>query len=234
MPNKVSSSGARQDVQHPEFASRFESACDNNPDVPAQHYGRLGWIAEQLSSNFGMTVSAESVRRWTSGQARPRAKTISMLAKILKVDEAWLSVGSGEMEKRDTKFARLAEDGAVNVLAGMILMCGNHPAFPTEDDKRAAADRIDLYAIIKGAQYAFHVSTAKKKGEHLEFVVPVAASNAVVIGVVMREDLCVEFYEIPQEVLETLEIKSNSYRLSIEGDLAGHGLRRITSFADRI
>lgn len=221
-------------ILHPEFAYRLGVACDSNSHCPPLNHGRLGWIAEQVKGRAGKTVSNESVRRWLAGEALPRPATLAHLANILKVEEAWLSVGASPESSRERKATKIVENGAVTVLAGLIQMSGGSPAFPSENDSRAKQERIDLYAIIRGAQYAFNVSAGVTKGDTVQFNVAVDATNCVMIGAVLRENLTVEFYEIPRELAVSAPLKSGAHNLTLTGDLSAAGLKRIKSFSERI
>lgn len=191
-------------LQHPDFALRMAQACDGNLDVPPPNYGRLGWFVTQIEIMSGQVVTQETVRKWFAGEARPRHKTLSTLAQVLKVDEAWLSIGrSPELSEKQQLVRNASADGAVNVVAGFIGMCGGHPAFPRDDDTRAAKQKIDLYAIIKGAQYALYVASGLLVGAEWKVVVPVDARQCLVIAVLPVEPLQCEFYELDWEQIET-------------------------------
>ena len=69
-------------------------------------------------------------------------------------------------------------------------MCGGYPAFPTDDDTRVQDRKIDLYAVIRGAQFSFHVAVGDLTENRVRFTVPVeAAEDAFVIGVVRTGEL---------------------------------------------
>lgn len=160
---------------------------------------------------------------------------MTTLAQILKVDEAWLSVGkSPELSEKQQQARNASADGAVNVLAGFVQMNGGHPAFPHQDDARASTQKIDLYAIIRGAQYAFHVITAEKTKDAWKFVVPVEAREAVVLGVLPVGDVQVEFLELDWEQIESLgSRKGPMFEVVIPFDDMGTW-KRIRSFAERL
>lgn len=44
-------------------------------------------------------VSAETVRKWFAGEAKPKGDRVRHLASILEVDWIWLEMGKGSMEK---------------------------------------------------------------------------------------------------------------------------------------
>ncbi|MDP2764646.1 MAG: hypothetical protein Q8O54_07405 [Brevundimonas sp.] len=80
-------------ILEPELAARLVEACDRSALVPPPNYGRLRWISEQFASRFSDQISVETVRRWLSGEGKPKGKRLRYLAQLLDVDEAWLTVG---------------------------------------------------------------------------------------------------------------------------------------------
>ena len=74
-------------ADHKEFAARLEKACDQNPLVSEKNKGRQVYIKDKLG------VSQEAVRRWFDGRSRPRPKLMKWLAGLLRVDEAWFTLG---------------------------------------------------------------------------------------------------------------------------------------------
>ncbi|MBU2890980.1 helix-turn-helix domain-containing protein [Celeribacter halophilus] len=214
-------------ITHPDFAERMQQACDGNPDVPPPNYGRLGWFVKQLDERCGLNVTVETVRKWFAGESRPRPKMIAGLSLVLGVDEAWLSLGQQpEISDKVVRKHTLANGGAVNVVAGFIQLHGGHPAFPTEGDKRAEDDKVDLYAIIKGAQYAFHIAVAGPKG----FIVPTAAEKTVVIGFELKENFDFNLVELDWErVTEVGRRIGGAYTVPLEGDW-----KKIENFKERL
>jgi transcriptional regulator with XRE-family HTH domain len=221
-------------VTHPEFAYRLGVACETHPHCPPPNHGRLGWIRDQLKVRFEQSVTNESVRRWLAGEARPRVGTLAHLAEILQVEEAWLSVGTTQENAKELRAAQVVEKGAAMVLAGLVQMSGGSPAFPSDEDARAKQEGVDLYAIIRGAQYAFHVSAGLTKDNEVTFNVPVESKKLVVLGAILRDDLTLEFYELPTEVIESFPVKSGSHQVSVRADLEGTGLRRVNTLSERI
>lgn len=140
--------------RNPMFAKRLLEACERNPDVPPFGMGQQKWVKDKVGN-----ISSEGVRKWFSGEAKPRGQAMRTLAAALGVDEAWLALGhSPDLDPKARKARNAMADGAVNLVAGLVQMSGASPAFPTESDPRAAY--VDLYAIVKGVQYAFNVSLA--------------------------------------------------------------------------
>jgi len=223
-------------ILHPEFARRMAQACDGNPDVPPENYGRLGWFASRIERKPGEFITQESVRKWFAGESIPRQKVLIQLAKLLKVEPAWLAMGRApELTEKQARVRNAAADGAVNVVAGFVRMCGSHPAFPTADDARATEQKIDLYAIIRGAQYAFHVVTGDRVEGGWKVAVPVDARETFVIAVLPVTDLHCEFVELPWDSIEAEGTrKGGMFEVSIPSELEGKPWSRIKTFAERL
>lgn len=205
-------------IRDAEFAKRLESACDGHPHVPPLHRGRLTWFRDQLQQRFKMSVTTETVRKWFWGEAKPRPDKIAMIAELLGVDVAWLQIGVDPgMPPRERKARNAMADGAVNIVAGLIQMDGGHPAFPDEEGE------IDLYAIIRGANYAFHVSLGEPVGAGARFAVPVKRKGLLVLGL-LRRDLCFEIIEITEALIEARGTKRGG---SIEVPVDGRTLNRL-------
>jgi len=219
-------------IRDPEFASRLTSACDNHPDAPDKHDGRLRWLKDELAKR-GQLISPETARKWFAGESRPRPAKMGILAQTLEVDPAWLSMGiDPDLGPRERKVRNAMVDGAVNLVAGFIQMDGGHPAFPDDDDKRAKADNVDLYAVIKGASYAFNVCLGTREEELLRFVVPSNYENVIVIGV-LRDGFNVKLFEIPSELIaDKGHRRGGSVELLVSRD--EEQMRWIESFTERL
>lgn len=76
----------------PMFQRRLLKACDDHPDCPPLHKGRLVWIRDRLST-YGVKVTIESVRRWLAGEGRPKQEKCEALANVLGVNGTWLYMG---------------------------------------------------------------------------------------------------------------------------------------------
>jgi transcriptional regulator with XRE-family HTH domain len=216
-----------------EFAKRLNTACDTNPLVPALNFGRLTWMKAELAKRFGEEVSVETVRKWFAGESKPRADKLKLIAAMLEVDEAWLSLGiSPDLTPREQRIRNATADGAVNLIAGLVQMGGGHPAFPEPGDKRAAESSIDIYAIIKGAQYAFHVALANSEDDLHSFVVPVRWEGAMQLGVIPGPDLSVRVVEIPESVIAGGIRRGGGIEVTM--DDAQIEAVRIRSFAKRL
>lgn len=198
----MASRGATKLIRDPEFGKRLTQTCDANPDVPPVNYGRLTWLRDNFAKRFDDEVSIETVRKWFSGEVKPRIERIRMLAKMLEVDEAWLTLGvQPEMSQKDRKIMNAEADGAVIAVAGLIKMAGGFPAFPEEGDSRAKRDSINLYAIIRGAQYGFHIMAAQPQPKGVKFAVPTQHEATFQMGVIPLSDFQLQLIEIPTELI---------------------------------
>lgn len=212
-----------KEIRDPDFAKRFVQACDQHPDVPPFSSGRLVWVQRNLLLRYNIDVTVESVSKWYQGMTRPRTGKMKALAAILEVDEAWLSMGVGPHTKvraRDRQLRDASVEGALNVVAGFIQMNGGRPAFPDENDKRALDQNIDIYAIIKGAQMNFHVSTCQDAGDgNLTFSIPAKHDEIIVVGVVPVEPLHCVFLEITGDIInEHGDLKGGYRQLHVTRD----------------
>ena len=184
------------------YAERLKKACDASPHCPPAR-GRLTWISQQFLKRYDEKVSVESVRKWYAGIVKPMRDKNSKLATMLDVDDVWLYLGvNPDMSPRERKVRNAEVDGAVNVIAGFIQMDGGSPAFPEESDALAQRRHIDLYAVIKGASYSFHISLAHKHGDDWRFSLPNVPDMPIVLGVV-RDGFSVDVIELTPELVET-------------------------------
>lgn len=218
-------------IRDPAFARRFEQAADLHPHCPAKHHGRLGWVAEEMTKR-GHSVSNETVRKWFEGEAKPRPDKGEILAEIMQVDTAWLQMGiDASATPRERKVRNAMASGVVNLVAGMIQMDGGHPAFPEETDTRAQREHVDIYAIIRGANYALHITLGETEGRKARFVVPTGlGENVIVIGVI-RDGLTFDLFEVTPEIIGAHGDRKGG---SIEVTVDGSKLRKINGFTARL
>lgn len=221
-------------IRDKDFGLRMEKACDASSYVPPLNKGRLGWIQAQMQDRFGEKISLESIRKWLAGEVKPTDARLRQLAVILDVDESWLALGiQPDLDPRARRVRNAMADGAVNVLAGVIQMAGGNPAFPEANDVRAEKQHIDLYAIIKGAQYAIHVALAHVDGDDLRFTIPTSHEEIFVIGVEAIAGPGVIFYELASDLItQNGEHRGGAIELTLSRKDAGS--RRITDFSKRI
>lgn len=176
-------------VRHKDFAKRIEIACENHPHAPSGH-GRQIWLKNTLEENFSEIVSREAVRKWFAGESRPKPKLMSIVARALAVDEAWLALGmtptATPTEKR--KQNALAA-GAVNLVAAQIQLAGGHIAFPEN------ADQYDINAIIRGKSHSIAVRLFNSVSHF-----PLDTKDVVVVTSTDRKTVF-SFFRLPVEVI---------------------------------
>lgn len=150
-----------------EFAARLAQACDALPGlIPPYGQGRLVVLAKHLN------VSLEAVRRWFNGVARPRARTMNHLAKLLNTNEAWLSLGvKTDMRPIEKTLFLRSIEGARHLALGLAKCEHFICATPDEGDPRK--DVVDFYVSRDGKLSAIHAVLAKelKPGQYV-FTVP--------------------------------------------------------------
>ncbi len=186
-----------------EFAKRLTDSCNKDPRVPNLNRGRLTWLRRRLKETSDVIVSVETVRKWFSGDSKPRDDKLRHIARLLEVDEAWLSLGVSQNASSGEQCGQIISvNGAVNLVAGLIQMSGGHPAFPAVGDLRATEAAIDLYAVIKRTHYAFHIELAQSVGDGFRFMIPINYQNAVQIGVIRRASLVCHLVKIPSGLIE--------------------------------
>lgn len=219
-------------VRDAAFGQRMEQAAEMHPHCPAKGGGRLQWVVDELKKK-GFGATTEGVRMWFAGVQKPRGKKGEVLAEILQSDPAWLLMGlDPTITPRDRKVRNAMVDGAVNVVAGLIHMDGGHPAFPTENDARAQRERIDLYAVIRGASYALRVVLGDQDEDGVAtFQVPVVPDeNVIVIGVI-RDGMNFSLYELTPEVITEYGTRHSGVTEVMVGAVE---LRKIEGFDQRL
>jgi transcriptional regulator with XRE-family HTH domain len=219
------------------FAKRLNAVCDASDQVPPYNYGRLTWFRDQMEQRFSEKVSVESVRKWFSGEVRPRPDKIKKLAQLLKVDEAWLAVGSTPELAPDEKRQRIiATNGGVNLLAGHLMIGGWTVAFPSPAENLRADTGVDVYGIHQGKQYFFSVplGTAGKNGE-VRFDVPNMYEGCVVVGVIPVAPTEAWFVRLTTALIDSHGSKKGSHvTLTVvqDGDVLRAGRDVITPIRD--
>lgn len=192
-------------VRHKDFAKRIEMACENHPHAPSGH-GRQVWLKNTLEENFAEKVSREAVRKWFAGEARPKPKMMSIVARALAVDEAWLSIGitptATPVEKRKQNALTA---GAVNMVAAQIQLAGGHIAFPE------TSDEFDLNAIIRGKSHNIAVRLFNSVSHF-----PLGTKDVVVVASTDRKTVF-NFFRVPVEVMmENGTVRGNYIELKCE------------------
>lgn len=216
------------------FAQRLNIACDGHPHIPPYGHGRQTWVKEKLD------VSHEAVRKWFVGETRPRPAKMRELARVLEVDEAWLSLGIVPDATNEEKRVRTGQvEGAVNCVAGLVQLNGGHIAFPGPKDPRGGF--VDFYAIIKGSQYAVNVSLAKHitNGTY-RFTIPKEYDQCKVAGVIHVLPLRIHCVSLTHEIIDEFKVRKGGYfeltvnRVGSEYFIGDTKVPRVVSFADRL
>lgn len=178
------------------FAQRLRTACDDTGTIPEYGHGRQVFISRKLK------VSQEAVRKWFTGEARPRASMMKALASLLDVEEEWLALGvKPEMDRKQKRRHGQKTEGAIYMLYGMALMAGGNCAFPGEGDPRA--DYTDFYTIIRGVQFAVHVSTGRELSKNVyEFILPREYRDVRNLGVVAFSSTRVHIIDLKYDLVE--------------------------------
>lgn len=191
-------------LREKEFAKRMAQACENHHLAPDGH-GRQKWLRERIFELFSQKLSPEGVRKWFSGEARPRPTLMHKVAQALEVDEAWLALGitptATPQEKR--KQNALAA-GAINLVAAHIQLAGGNIAFPESE-----REGFDLSAIILGKQYSLNVCFV---GHDKQTQIAIARSpKTVVVVIPTTEPTVFEFARIPQGIIERFGYQRGGY-----------------------
>jgi transcriptional regulator with XRE-family HTH domain len=221
--------------QNADFIARLTQACDElSGHIPAHGEGQQTFIQRKIG------VSREAVSKWFSGDSRPSPNYMRELAAILDVDEAWLSLGAASEIPAKERRARNAEaDGAVNLVAGLIQMNGGTVAFPSNADKQTAY--IDMYAIIRAAQFGIHVALAREVSPRVYKVnVPLLFEDCTIVGVVRKAPLRVDLLNMTHSMIERHKVREGpAYEIQVKlreaGYMSGSDLwSRIENFRDRL
>lgn len=156
-----------------EFYTRLLQACRENPDIPEYGKGQQTFIAQRLG------VSQEAVRKWFSGESKPKSPVGRKLADLLGVDYVWLALGTshGEIEKRREAAGR--QDSAVYALMAFLIEKGYSAAFDND------SDNVDIVTIYQGQQNHIAVRQAEGKKESLtaSFSMSVISDVSTIIAV---------------------------------------------------
>lgn len=165
MRNKVTST----------FQSRLMQACRENLEVPEKGKGQQTYIADK------MNVSQEAVRKWLSGESKPKQPTVRRLASLLGVDHVWLAMGTDPQELQKRSIALGKKNAAVYALVGFLIEKGYSCASPDDDDSF-----IDIEAIGHGVHRVITVRLAETQDDMLNVAFPAASLQLATITAVRR------------------------------------------------
>lgn len=226
-------------IRHPEFAVRFQQACDSDPLVPEHNHGRLQWIADQLLKRYGILgnkgkpLTIESVRKWLAGETLPRKDAMQALAALTGQDEAWLALGTmPELPKKVAILRDARADGAVNFIAGLARMEGAAPAFPRKDDAFDAKHAVDLHLIVQGAHYLCHIASCERAGAEWRGTVPAESVHEAIVtlAVCPTGGIRYRIFRFSEEDFASRKPKGGVYEIVIPAD--GGGFKEIESFSE--
>lgn len=214
------------------FSERVNLAAENNPNFPPKYQGQYKHVVIEMEKR-GQPVTLESVRKWFNGETLPTQNKMAILSDVLGVDYAWLSGGDTEKRAAQVRRAHSAQASAsANILAGVIAFDGGHPAFPQDDDERAKREGIDLYAVIRGVNYAFQIASGEVVDGKKVFKLPSMRGTVIVIGVLRKPGNSFEFYELDTDLLEGgSRYSQGTSEITVDEDAE---IRQISSFEQRI
>ena len=155
-------------MQSDTFSTRLAWACSRSPGAPAGTYGRYTHLRDRLRGEHGIEVSRETVRKWFSGEARPRLDKMSVLARVLQVDLTWLVHGESPLEQAPT--LQSVKDPGVHIVFGHLLHLGAACAIPME--RSPTAWMSDIFAIFEGRHASVAVVTGNAKGSGWDLPFP--------------------------------------------------------------
>jgi hypothetical protein len=212
------------DPKDKEFAARLDTAINGHPGSPDGH-GRQKWLRERMLQFASVDVSPEAVRKWFGGFSRPRPSIMREIARVLEVDEAWLSLGLTPVETPAKAAERNAmAKGSVNVMAGLIQMCGGHIAFPENDE-----EGIDIHAIIDGRRLQIEIKTPMPSADGtLKLAIAKGWEKRVVLALIREKAFRIRIFRVPEEMIENGR-RRGGY-VEVPADLAV--LPEITTFSD--
>lgn len=222
--------------QTKDFAVRLNAAVAANPNVPQLHHGERRWISDRLNAIDGAELSAESVRRWLTGDVMPRENRIIALAKILGVDYNWLRFGIGGPQPV-SRYATHSDEArpdfqagnaaAKAILTGMIFFSGGK-----------VQDRGEvLQAQVGRTTYAIVPLGASADGDGWIFNAPADASDTVVLGVIRTDEMNFVVLDMEWEAVTKHGTPGpDGYDIRVDANLQtnGHAWKQIQNFRGRL
>jgi len=133
------------------------------------------------------------------------------LARLLEVDEAWLSLGiTPALDPADMRVRNTQGEGASNTFMGLAQLNGARVALPDDKDPRAAF--VDFYAVFRGQQVPFHVSLATElAAATYNLVLPKEYDQCVTVGAVHSESMQVKYLRLPVPKIDTHKVRRGGY-----------------------
>jgi hypothetical protein len=163
-----------------EFGHRLVQAVEGHPLAPLTPHGRQRWLLDKLVKETKVSVSPNTMSKWFNGTARPRPDNIRELARVLKVDEVWLTIGRKPTDSLTTMHGMEKANGSALLLAGMIETTGGKVTFPAGEESV-----VDLHVNMTGQRFDVVVCQARERGSEVDFLVSEPVRGARVIAVVL-------------------------------------------------
>lgn len=187
-----------------DFRDRFIKSCDASVDIPEHGYGRQVHIAKALG------VSQEGVRKWFSGESKPRDKAMKKLSALLNVDYAWLSIGAELLETEKFRAVARYQDAGVYALTSFLISAGCTVAF-SED----LQDDSDITAVSNGKLFKFLAlpsTNISNKNAEFEIENKSIKKGVTSVGCVFKDQLnkssiTYDFVDLTELPLGTTRIK---------------------------
>lgn len=175
------------------FAHRLQTAVDAHPLAPPTPHGRQTWLRDRLQKVGGVNVGKNAVNKWVQGLSIPRADTLAALARVLAVDEVWLTLGRTPVET--PQVASMPAQSVVLLVAGLLEMDGHRVTFPGDDEHG-----VSLWVNLQNRRVAVTVVPGQRRSAEVSFLVPEpVADRCRVLGVVKsRADhtACVDLLDL--------------------------------------
>ena len=163
-----------------------------------------------MEQQLGQNLSAELVSNWLRGELLPRPDKMRALAKVLKVDEVWLSLGAiPELSPEQKAERSIHAGGAVNFVAGLVQLGGGTIAFVEPNSLEFAY--ADFHAIVRGKPYLIKVSFGVLTNSQVKFAIPNEHARIKLIALVKERHDKFQLYEIPSQVVSQHGDKQGGY-----------------------
>ncbi len=186
------------------FVKRLNQACDDVPHIiPPHGEGRQIVLAKKMG------MSQEGVRKWFAGEAMPRREAMRKLAQLLEVEEPWLALGiTPEITEAEKRVNARNVEGAVLLVMGLMMLAGAQVAQPGDRDPNKGF--VDFYAIMRGIQFAMHVSLARRISEgHYRVIVPREYAHTRLVGVIPVGKGRFEFIDMPTRMVSEHKMRKS-------------------------
>lgn len=184
-----------------EFGARLRMAVNAHPNTPASNFGRQTWLRERLAKEENRKVSANAVHKWMNGDARPREDNIRAIAKLLSIDEAWLSMGITPNSKPatapagDMQGSPFGAHAGTLLLAGLVQSLGGTVIFAPRDEPVT-----DLWVDMGKGRQAITVVSPEEHGGSLMAVVTEPVGDNRLIGCFVEPcdnaSACLDLYDL--------------------------------------